>query len=170
MTGTTKWPSQSLSGIDLDTQAPTNSSSDNTFNLLGEDSIVLSKLLHALSVFLECMGSAASPAALFRMARVPVDRWLGGWAPTHPSGGDVQVRSLLDFVSAVRYHREANVRRAALLAATRTISSTPASLIVSDFLEDFHEVQAWLASVYRDDPDEYCRYVTRHLLKEEGGR
>ncbi len=44
---------------------------DNTFNLLGEDSIVLSKLLHALSVFTECMGSAAPPSALYRMVTLP---------------------------------------------------------------------------------------------------
>lgn len=44
---------------------------DNTFNLLGEDSIVLSKLLHALSVFIECMGSAAPPSALYRMVTLP---------------------------------------------------------------------------------------------------
>lgn len=64
----------------------------------------------------------------------------------------------MDFVWAVRYHREANVRRAALLAAARTIALVPVSLLVSDFLEDFNEVQAWLVSVYRDDPDEHSRF------------
>lgn len=116
---------------------------DNTFNLLGEDSIVLSKLLHALSVFIECMGSAAPPSALYRM-----------------------VRALVDFVWAVRYHREANVRRAALLAAARTIALVPVSLLVSDFLEDFNEVQAWLVSVYRDDPDEHSRALASASLLE----
>jgi telomere length regulation protein len=70
------------------------------------------------------------------------------------------VRSLVDFVWAVRYHREANVRRAALLAAARTIAVVPVGLLVSDFLEDFNEVQAWLVSVYNDDPDEHCRYAS----------
>jgi len=114
---------------------------DNTFNLLGEDSIVLSKLLHTLSVFVRCVGNAATPSALFRM-----------------------VRSLVDLVWAVRYHREANVRRAALLTIAQTIVIVPTRLLISDFLEDFNEVQAWLVSVFDDDPDEQCRTLASTSL------
>jgi len=69
----------------------------------------------------------------------------------------MKVRSLVDLVWAVRYHREANVRRAALLTIAQTIVIVPTRLLISDFLEDFNEVQAWLVSVFDDDPDEQCR-------------
>ncbi len=47
---------------------------DNTLNLLGEDSIVLSKLVHALGVFLECAGTSVNPSALLRMVRAKKKR------------------------------------------------------------------------------------------------
>jgi hypothetical protein len=42
----------------------------------------------------------------------------------------------------------------------------PVSLLVSDFLEDFNEVQAWLVSVYRDDPDDHSRALASASLLE----
>ncbi len=73
---------------------------------------------------------------------------------------------MVDFVWSVRYHHEANVRRAALLAASRTIALTPVDLLISDFLADFNEIQAWLVAVYNDDPDDHCRCRFTPLVRD----
>jgi len=57
-------------------------SKDNTFNLLGEDSVVLAQLVNTLGVFVECTRNSITPAALERV-----------------------VHEMLDFLWALRYHK-----------------------------------------------------------------
>ncbi|KAL6045561.1 TEL2, telomere maintenance protein 2, variant 2 [Balamuthia mandrillaris] len=72
----------------------------NTFSMLGEDSMVLSKLIHVVGLFMECLGPfSLPPLQLYAL-----------------------LKAAMDFVWALRYHTEASVRRALLWTLSRVLS------------------------------------------------
>uniref|UniRef100_A0AAV2LFL9 Telomere length regulation protein TEL2 homolog n=1 Tax=Knipowitschia caucasica TaxID=637954 RepID=A0AAV2LFL9_KNICA len=102
-----------------------------TFDLLGSDHLVLSRLIHTLGLFMHLALHAPAAAQM-------------GCA-------------LLDFVWTVRYHAEQTVRRGVLFAVCSVFLSMPSQNLLLDLGDKVFETRAWLADVTEGDADSDCR-------------
>ncbi|XP_057343789.1 telomere length regulation protein TEL2 homolog isoform X3 [Manis pentadactyla] len=109
-----------------------------TFDLLGDDQLVLGRLAHTLG------------ALMYLAVNTTVAAPMG--------------RALLDFVWALRFHGDAYVRRGLLCAVSSVLLSVPPERLLGDLLGELLEARCWLAGVAEQDPDEDCRMLAVRAL------
>ncbi|XP_006146437.1 telomere length regulation protein TEL2 homolog [Tupaia chinensis] len=114
-----------------------------TFDLLGDDQLVLGRLTHTLG------------ALMYLAVNTTVAVSMG--------------KALLEFVWALRFHTDAYVRRGLLSAVSAVLLSVPAGQLLGDLPDELLEARSWLADEAERDPDEGCRELAlRALLLLEG--
>ncbi|KAI5762091.1 TELO2 [Gulo gulo luscus] len=109
-----------------------------TFDLLGEDQLVLGRLVHTLG------------ALMYLAVNTTVAVAMG--------------KALLEFVWTLRFHGDAYVRRGLLSAVSSVLLSVPAGRLLADLPEELLEARPWLADVAEQDPDEDCRLLAVRAL------
>ncbi|NWS98622.1 TELO2 protein, partial [Mionectes macconnelli] len=109
-----------------------------TFDLLGEDHLVLGRLVHTLAVL---MYLAVNTVAVTAMGK-----------------------ALLEFVWTLRFHVDSYVRQGLLSCISSLLLSVPAELLLTDMTEELLETQSWLADVVEKDPDGDCRRLALQNL------
>ncbi|XP_030814406.1 telomere length regulation protein TEL2 homolog isoform X2 [Camarhynchus parvulus] len=109
-----------------------------TFDLLGEDHLVLGRLVHTLAVL---MYLAVNTVAVTAMGK-----------------------TLLEFVWALRFHTDSYVRQGLLSCISSLLLSVPAERILADMTEELLETQSWLGDVMEKDPDGDCRRLALQNL------
>ncbi|NXL80909.1 TELO2 protein, partial [Leptocoma aspasia] len=109
-----------------------------TFDLLGEDHLVLGRLVHTLAVL---MYLAVNTVAVTAMGK-----------------------ALLEFVWALRFHTDSYVRQGLLSCISSLLLSVPTERIVADMTEELLETQSWLGDVMEKDPDGDCRRLALQNL------
>lgn len=109
-----------------------------TFDLLGDDHLVLGRLAHTLGAL---MYLAVNTGAAVAMGK-----------------------ALLEFVWALRFHSDAYVRQGLLTAVSAVLLSMPAQRLLEDLPDELLEVRSWLADVAEQDPDEDCRALAVKAL------
>ncbi|XP_026340725.2 telomere length regulation protein TEL2 homolog isoform X1 [Ursus arctos] len=109
-----------------------------TFDLLGEDQLVLGRLVHTLG------------ALMYLAVNTTVAVAMG--------------KALLEFVWTLRFHGDAYVRRGLLSAVSSILLSVPAERLLADLPDELLEAQPWLADVAEQDPDEDCRVLAVKAL------
>lgn len=109
-----------------------------TFDLLGDDQLVLGRLTHTLG------------ALMYLAVNTTVAVAMG--------------KALLEFVWALRFHVDVYVRQGLLSAVSSVLLSVPAARLLEDLLDELLEAQSWLADVAEKDPDEDCRTLALRAL------
>uniref|UniRef100_A0A8B9Z2M5 Telomere length regulation protein TEL2 homolog n=1 Tax=Bos mutus grunniens TaxID=30521 RepID=A0A8B9Z2M5_BOSMU len=109
-----------------------------TFDLLGDDQLVLGRLAHTLGALMYLAVNTA--------VAVPMGK------------------ALLEFVWALRFHGDAYVRRGLLSAVSSVLLSVPAEWLLADLLDELLEARSWLADVAEQDADEDCRLLAVKAL------
>ncbi|XP_065310493.1 telomere length regulation protein TEL2 homolog [Dermacentor albipictus] len=112
---------------------------ENTFDLLGEDSFVLARLICTLGIVQD---SAANCPRSAHMAHC-----------------------LMEFVSALKYHTEACVRDAVLFALSVIFITIPTSLLLSSGEHELVEIREWLQYVIEKDPFDVCKLKAAQVLQ-----
>ncbi|XP_037766968.1 telomere length regulation protein TEL2 homolog isoform X3 [Chelonia mydas] len=92
-----------------------------TFDLLGDDHLVLGRLVHTLAILMYFAIHAVAAAAMGK--------------------------SLLEFVWALRFHTDSYVRQGLLSAVSSVLLSVPSERLLEDMTDEFLETQSWLAGV-----------------------
>ncbi|XP_074821886.1 telomere length regulation protein TEL2 homolog isoform X2 [Natator depressus] len=92
-----------------------------TFDLLGDDHLVLGRLVHTLAILMYFAIHAVAAAAMGK--------------------------SLLEFVWALRFHTDSYVRQGLLSAVSSVLLSVPNERLLEDMTDEFLETQSWLAGV-----------------------
>ncbi|CAH1274266.1 TELO2 [Branchiostoma lanceolatum] len=113
-------------------------SRQNTLDMLGEDSLVLGRLVYSLG------------AILYAAANTMVARQMA--------------KSLLEFVWVLRFHTEPYVRQSLLFAVSMVILSVPAHVLTSDLQKEIFEGQQWLQDVLEKDTDAECQKLAVQTL------
>ncbi|XP_066054153.1 telomere length regulation protein TEL2 homolog [Chamaea fasciata] len=109
-----------------------------TFDLLGEDHLVLGRLVHTLAIL---MYLAVNTVAVTAMGK-----------------------ALLEFVWALRFHTDSYVRQGLLSCISSLLLSVPKEQILEDMTEELLEAQSWLGDVMEKDPDGDCRRLALQNL------
>ncbi|KAM5131068.1 telomere length regulation protein TEL2 homolog isoform 2-T2 [Callospermophilus lateralis] len=109
-----------------------------TFDLLGDDQLVLGRLTHTLGAL---MYLAVNTTVAVRMGK-----------------------ALLEFVWALRFHVDTYVRRGLLSAVSSVLLSVPAERLLEDLQDELLETRSWLADVAEKDVDENCRELAVRAL------
>uniref|UniRef100_H9GLD5 Telomere length regulation protein TEL2 homolog n=2 Tax=Anolis carolinensis TaxID=28377 RepID=H9GLD5_ANOCA len=110
-----------------------------TFDLLGDDHLVLGRLAHTLAIL---MYFAANTVVATAMGK-----------------------ALLEFVWVLRFHTDTYVRQGLLSCVSSLLLSLPAELLLVDVAEELLETRFWLADVAEKDPDgESRRLAVQNLL------
>nr|XP_020668766.1 telomere length regulation protein TEL2 homolog [Pogona vitticeps] len=109
-----------------------------TFDLLGDDHLVLGRLLHTLAILMHCAANSGVATAMGK--------------------------ALLEFVWALRFHVDAYVRQGLLTSVSSTLLSVPAEHLLEDMTEELMETRFWLADVAEKDPDGDCRSLALQSL------
>ncbi|XP_051636434.1 telomere length regulation protein TEL2 homolog isoform X2 [Manacus candei] len=114
-----------------------------TFDLLGEDHLVLGRLVHTLAVLMYLAVNAVAVTAMGK--------------------------ALLEFVWTLRFHTDSYVRQGLLSCISSLLLSVPAELLLADMTEELLETQSWLgaasfADMVEKDPDGDCRRLALQNL------
>ncbi|XP_044836246.1 telomere length regulation protein TEL2 homolog isoform X1 [Mauremys mutica] len=113
-----------------------------TFDLLGDDHLVLGRLAHTLAILM--------------------------YFAIHTVAAAAMGKSLLEFVWALRFHTDSYVRQGLLSAVSSILLSIPSERLLEDMTDEFLETQSWLADVAEKDPDGDCRRLAwQNLLLME---
>ncbi|XP_048248050.1 telomere length regulation protein TEL2 homolog isoform X1 [Haliotis rufescens] len=111
---------------------------ENTFDLLGEDTLVLGRLVYSLGMI------------LYAALHVPASGQMGS--------------SLLEFTWGLRFHSDVFVRQAVLFATSMIILVVPCHSLISDLNAEVTEMKLWLEGVMERDPDCECRELALQAL------
>ncbi|XP_061169195.1 telomere length regulation protein TEL2 homolog [Saccostrea echinata] len=111
---------------------------ENTFDLMGEDSLVLARLVHTLGVIIY---AAINTPAVKQMA----DR-------------------LLEFLWVIRFHSDVSVRHAVLFAVSMVILSVPGHILLTDLQSEIMETKHWLEDVVEKDVNAESKKVAIQSL------
>ncbi|XP_053327293.1 telomere length regulation protein TEL2 homolog [Spea bombifrons] len=109
-----------------------------TFDLMGEDCLVLGRMVHTLGILMH----------------------LAIHATVAPQMG----KALLEFVWVLRYHNDSFVRQGLLFCVSTVLLSVPWERLMTDMVEEILETQRWLADVTEKDPDDDCRRIALNGL------
>uniref|UniRef100_A0AAY4BFR8 Telomere length regulation protein TEL2 homolog n=1 Tax=Denticeps clupeoides TaxID=299321 RepID=A0AAY4BFR8_9TELE len=109
-----------------------------TFDLLGSDHMVLSRLLNTLGMLVHLAVNA------------PVVTQMG--------------KALMDFVWALRFHADQCVRRGVLVCVCAVFMSMPSQNLLIELNEDVLDTRTWLADVAETDVDADCRSLAVQSL------
>ena len=99
----------------------------NTLDLLGDDTLVLGRLVYTLGII------------LYSARETPIARNMGV--------------ALLEFTWALKYHKEAFVRQALIFAQAMVAVSVPSSTLMSDAPGELFELHDWLKTTVQSDTD-----------------
>ena len=110
----------------------------NTFDLLGEDCIVLGSLTCSLG---NIMYSARGSLVAQNMAK-----------------------SLLELVWVLRFHNDAYVRQGLLFSLAMVVVSVPGFFLMTEVQNELAECQSWLENVLHNDPSAQCRELALQVL------
>ncbi|KFQ04294.1 Telomere length regulation protein TEL2, partial [Leptosomus discolor] len=109
-----------------------------TFDLLGEDDLVLGRLVHTLAILMYLAVNTVAVAAMGK--------------------------ALLEFVWALRFHTDSYVRQGLLSCVSSMLLSVPTERLLEDMAEELLETQSWLGDVMEKDPDGDCRRLALQNL------
>ncbi|KAM5227324.1 telomere length regulation protein TEL2 homolog [Ctenodactylus gundi] len=109
-----------------------------TFDLLGDDQLVLGRLAHTLGALMYL--------AVNTTVAVPMGK------------------ALLEFIWALRLHVDTYVRRGLLSAVSSVLLSVPAERLLGDMPDELLEARSWLGDVAEKDMDEDCRTLAVRAL------
>ncbi|XP_078414884.1 telomere length regulation protein TEL2 homolog [Cetorhinus maximus] len=101
------------------------------FDFLAEQPLMMGRLIHTLAIL------------VYFSVNIPIAIHMG--------------KALLDFIWAVRYHRDVYVRQGTLFAVSSVLLSVPSHLLLTEVPDELLELRFWLADVAENDPDEGCR-------------
>lgn len=113
-------------------------SRQNTFDLLGEDCMVLGSLVYTVGNIMYC---ARGTFVAQTMAK-----------------------TLLEFVWVLRYHNDSHVRQALLFAVAMAILSVPDFFLMAELQDELAECQNWLENILSNDPSFECRNLALQVL------
>ncbi|KAH0631855.1 hypothetical protein JD844_019737 [Phrynosoma platyrhinos] len=114
----------------------------NTFDLLGDDHLVLGRLAHTLAILMYFAVNTVVASAMGK--------------------------ALLEFVWVLRFHTDTYVRQGLLSCVSSLLLSVPAERLLEDMTEELLEAQFWLADVAEKDSDGDCRSLAvQNLLLME---
>lgn len=111
---------------------------ENTFDLLGEDSYVLSRLMYTLGI------------VIYAASNIPTVRQMA--------------RTLLEFIWVLRFHSDVNVRHGLLFAISMVYLSVPANMLLNDLQQEVFESKNWLEDVIDKDVDTQCKTLAVQAL------
>ncbi|VDI13515.1 telomere length regulation protein [Mytilus galloprovincialis] len=121
---------------------------ENTFDMLGEDSLVLGRLIYTLGVVLY---SAINSPTVKQMATV-----------------------LLEFLWVLRFHQDQSVRHSILFCLSMVMLSVPGHVLLSQLQSEIMEAKQWLEDVVQKDPDTeskrlalQCLVLLENTIKQE---
>nr|XP_033770489.1 telomere length regulation protein TEL2 homolog isoform X2 [Geotrypetes seraphini] len=92
-----------------------------SFDLLGDDRLVLGRLLHTLGILIYC--------ALHTMVAAQMGK------------------ALLELVWSLRFHTDPYVRQSLLFCISTTLLSVPSERLLTDMADELLEIQSWLAAL-----------------------
>lgn len=104
--------------------------------------MLLSRLLFALSIFLELRGRYLSFKSYFQLETL----FFNSLGDIGHVEGLRMAENLIQLVYIARGHQEASVRRSTLYSAITVVKYTPREAILVDFYEDMLEIKAWAES------------------------
>ncbi|XP_056390382.1 telomere length regulation protein TEL2 homolog [Hyla sarda] len=109
-----------------------------TFDLLGEDRLILGRLVHTLGIL---MHLALNAMAASQMGK-----------------------ALLEFVWVLRFHTDPFVRQGLLFCVSTILLSVPWERLMTDMSEEVLEMKCWLADAAETDADDHCRRLALNAL------
>uniref|UniRef100_H3AAG8 Telomere length regulation protein TEL2 homolog n=1 Tax=Latimeria chalumnae TaxID=7897 RepID=H3AAG8_LATCH len=109
-----------------------------TFDLLGDDQLVLGRLVHTLGIL---MYLAVNTTVVAQMGK-----------------------ALLDFIWAIRYHTDTYVRQGVLFSVSSVLLSVPGERLLSELTDEVLEARSWLIDAAEKDSDEDCRRLALQSL------
>ncbi|KAJ6254125.1 telomere length regulation protein tel2 family member [Anaeramoeba flamelloides] len=107
-------------------------SKKNKYNLLGEDSLLLGKLIQTFATFIEAAGPNAR--VLPKLSR-----------------------SVLELLWVLRFHKAPFIRSSILFTIYKLFSIAPTSLLEGEIVELVTQFRLWVADETQNDPDNDCR-------------
>jgi hypothetical protein len=108
-----------------------------SFDLLGEDSLLLERLVQTLGIVLYCAGNAPQFLSMSR--------------------------AFWDFAFAIRLHVGSAVKKQLLFGLLMIVSFGGKSKLREEFYQDMVETHAWLLGIFHDDPDPECRSMAAQI-------
>lgn len=102
-----------------------------TFNLLGEDHLILGRLIHTLGI-------------LMHLAQ-------------HATVVSQMGKALLEFVWVLHFHSDPFVRQGLLFCVSTVLLSVPWERLITDMADEVLETKCWLEDIAEKEPDEDCR-------------
>ncbi|KAM4631813.1 telomere length regulation protein TEL2 homolog [Discoglossus pictus] len=109
-----------------------------TFDLLGEDRLVLGRLVHTLGI-------------LMHLA-------------LHATVASQMGKALMEFIWVLRFHIDPFVRQGLLFCVSTILLSVPWERLITDSTDEVLEMSCWLADVAEKDPDDDCRRLALNGL------
>ncbi|XP_072168073.1 telomere length regulation protein TEL2 homolog [Diadema setosum] len=110
----------------------------NTMDLLGNDFLLLGRLMYTLGVI------------MYAAQHAPVCRQMAS--------------SLLDVIWSLRYHTEQYVRQSLMFAVSMVTLSVPSHLLTTDFQGEIMECRCWLQDIVEKDPEPQCKALAAQTL------
>lgn len=108
-----------------------------SFDLLGEDAVLLERFVQTLAIVLYSAGNAPQFVQLSR--------------------------AFWDFTFAIRLHVTSGTRRQLLFGLLMIVTFAPWDKLRAEFSNDLVETHAWLVGVFHDDPDAECRSMAAQV-------
>ena len=113
-------------------------SRQNTFDLLGEDCMVLGCLVCTVGNIMYCARGALVASNM--------------------------AKCLLEFVWVMHYHNDSHIREALLFALAMAVLSVPGYILVSELQDELSECQNGLEDILSNDPSAECRKLALQVL------
>lgn len=111
----------------------------NTFNLLGQDSVVLGQLIFTVGTIMECCSGITV-----------ISQRIG--------------TSILELCLAVRTHPEPYVRKSVAFSMSRVFRRLPGSFLMSEATQSCARSKTWLERMMQNDADKMCREIALAAL------
>ncbi|KAG8557651.1 hypothetical protein GDO81_016696 [Engystomops pustulosus] len=102
-----------------------------TFDLLGEDRLILGRLVHTLGILMHLAQNAMIASQMGK--------------------------ALLEFVWVLRFHTDPYVRQGLLFCVSTILLSVPWERLMTDMCDEVLEMKCWLADVIESDTNDDCR-------------
>lgn len=113
-------------------------SKDSSVDILGEDPVILERLLYTLGIILH---SAINTLAVKQMGQC-----------------------LFDFLWGLRYHQESSVCQALLFGVSMVYLSVPSHILLGEMQQDTMEFKEWLQDIVEKNPHAECQKLAAQTL------
>ena len=111
---------------------------DNTFDLMGEDHHLLSRLFYTLGIVMY----AASHCLIVRQ----------------------MAKALYEFVWMFRFHLQQGVRQSLLFSLSMFALTTPGHILLTDLQQETYELKEWLEHMSQKDESKECQEMAVQVL------